>query len=223
MKLLKVVIALLVTVVFLIPNADVFAGDSKYYSGYALKHKLSGQWDIFFTPELRFKNDMGTFYYYYLRGGATLHADKHLDMSLAYRYLQTKDSKGEWDNSDGRYIELIVIPKTTLAGFNLSDANKVEYRMLENARDRWVYRNLATIAYPAKIGDFEFTPYVSNEVYYDFEIEKFNLNETTLGVTKKISPNLSLGMYGRAETTRVGTKSEWDTNFILGTNVGIDF
>lgn len=221
MKTIK--ICMLVLTACLIVSTVYAGGDSKYYSEYAFKHKFSDRWDIFFTPELRFKNDMKAFYYYQLRSGATLHADKHLDITLAYRYLQTKDSQGQWDNSDGRYIELIVIPKTTLAGFKLSDANKIELRSLENARDRWVYRNLATIAYPAKIGDFEFTPYLSNEVYYDFEIEKFNLNWTTLGITKKISQNLSLGMYGRAETTRVGTKSEWDTNFILGTNVGIDF
>lgn len=207
----------------LIVSTAYAGGDSKYYSEYALKHKLSDKWDVFFTPELRLKKDMSTLYYYQMRGGATLHAHKHLDASLAYRFIQTKDSKGEWDNSDMHYVECIVIPKTKLGGFNLSDANKIEYRMLENARDRWVYRNLASIAYPAKIGDFEFTPYVSNEVYYDFEIEKINLNWTTLGVTKKISPNLSLGLYGRAETTRVGVKDEWDTNFILGTNVGIEF
>ncbi len=197
--------------------------DNKYYSEYALKHKINDKFDLFFTPEFRAKNDMGNIYYYQWRLGSTFHAHKYLDLAAAYRYIQTQDASGDWSNKDTQYIELIATPKTKLAGFNLSDANKIEYRFIENAPDRWVYRNLITVAYPAKISGFEFTPYVSNEIYYDFEIDKMNQNWVTIGANKKISKNITVGLYARNEAIRVGTSSKWTTAHILGSNVTIDF
>jgi len=215
-------LVLIMAVSFFVSEAFA-SGDSKYYSEYALKHKLNDKFDLFFTPEFRAKNDMGNIYYYHYRAGSTFHADKNLDLSLAYRYIQTKDTKSEWDNNDTQYIEMIAIPKTRSASFDLSDANKIEYRFIENARDRWVYRNLAMAAYPAKIKSFEFAPYISNEAYYDFEISKVNLDWITIGANKKISKDLTIGLYGRDEISRVGSSSKWTTNHILGSNVTINF
>lgn len=221
MKSARLLLAALVLFSFF--AADVFAGDNKYYSEFVLKHKINDKFDVFFTPELRLNDDMGNLYYYSLRGGATYHAHKYLDLSLASRFLQTKDSKGDW-GTDTYYIpEMILIPKVTVWGFNFSDANKFEYRVIENATDRWVYRNLATAAYPAKIGNFEFTPYISDEIYYDFEINKMNLNWATIGANKKITKNLSVGLYYRNEVSRTGTTTKWVTNNILGSNITVDF
>ena len=197
--------------------------DNKYYSEYVLKHKLNDKFDIFFTPEFRAKNDMTNTYYYHLRIGSTFHAHKYLDLASAYRYIQIQNSRGDWSNNDTQYIELIAIPKTKFAGFDLSDANKFEYRFIENARDRWVYRNLITVAYPAKISGFEFTPYVSNEIYYDLEIDKMNQNWVTIGANKKISKNITVGLYARNEAVRVVTSSKWVTAHILGSNVTVSF
>ncbi len=126
--------------------------------------------------------------------------------------------------SSGAYLNLgHTKPKIKLGGFNISDANKVERRFYDNVPNRWVYRNLLTFAYPAKIGKFEFTPYLSDEIYYDFEVGKANLNWATLGVNKKINKYLTLGLYYRAETSRIGSSSKWLTNQILGSNVTVDF
>lgn len=222
MKFLCFGLALVMLAFFLI--SGVFANtDNKYYSEFAFKHKLNDKCDLYFTPEVRFKNDMGHSYYQQYRIGAAFHADKHLDLALAARYIFSKDTNGDWSNNDTRYIEMIAIPKTKLGGFNLSDANKLEYRFIENSRDRWVYRNLLTAGYPTKIGDFEFSPYVSNEAYYDFEIEKVNLNWLTVGASKKLAKNLTVGLYYRDETSRAGTTSKWVTSHILGSNLSVDF
>ncbi|MFH1691652.1 MAG: DUF2490 domain-containing protein [Candidatus Omnitrophota bacterium] len=217
---MKVVLGLIMA---LFMGGIVFAeGDNKYYSEFAFKHKLNDQFDVFFTPEFRYKDDMGNFYYYHMRVGSTFHAHKNLDLALAYRFIQNK-ADGEWDNNNIQYIEMIAVPKITLGGFDISDANKIERRYYQNAPNRWVYRNLLRFAYPAKIGGFAFTPYVSNEVYYDFELNKANLDWITLGATKKISDYLTLGVYYRAELSRVGSSNKWVTNQVLGTNVSVNF
>jgi len=211
-----------VLAIFCFATGVFAAGDNKYYSEFALKHKLNNKFDLFFTPEFRYNNDMGNIYYYHMRVGAAFHAHKNLDLALAYRFIQNKVSGG-WDSNDIQYIETITTPKIKLGGFNISDANKVEYRFYANAPDRWVYRNLLTFAHPAKIGGFEFTPYVSDEIYYDFEVGKANLNWATLGANKKMNKYLTLGFYYRAETSRVGSSSKWLTNQILGSNATVDF
>jgi len=221
MKILTSTIAATLVGLFLITGAFA-AGDNKYYSEFAFKHKLNDKFDLFFTPEFRFNDDMSNFYYYSLRIGSTFHAHKNLDLALAYRFLQNKVA-GNWDQNDVQYIEMLAIPKIKLGGFDISDANKLERRYYENARDRWVYRNLLTFAYPTKIGNFEFIPYVSEEIYYDFDIDEMNLNWATLGANKKINKYLTVGLYFRDETSRVGTSSKWVTNYILGSNVTVNF
>ncbi|MFA4888146.1 MAG: DUF2490 domain-containing protein [Candidatus Omnitrophota bacterium] len=221
MKILKLIIAPAFACLLFATGA-LASGDNKYYSEFALKHKLNDKFDLFFTPELRYNEDMGNFYYYQLRAGSTFHAHKNLDLALAYRFLQSK-VKGAWDNNNIQYIEMLAIPKIKLGAFDISDANKIERRFYENAPDRWVYRNLLTFAYPAKIGNFEFTPYISNEIYYDFELDRMNLNWATIGANKKINKYLTVGLYYRDETSRVGTSSKWVTNHILGSNVTVNF
>lgn len=221
MKFAKLILIFSFIISILVINA-LAQTDDKYYSEFVFKHKLNDKFDLFFTPEIRFKNDMSTLYYYHVRLGSTFHAHKNLDLSLAYRYIQNKVNS-KWDNNDVQYIEMIGTPKIKLSGFDISDANKLERRFYENAPDRWVYRNLLTFAYPAKIGNFEFTPYISDEIYYDFEIDKMNLNWATVGATKKMNKYLTLGLYFRNEASRVGTSSKWTTNYILGSNVTVNF
>lgn len=222
MKILKSIIASIFACLLFATGA-LASGDNKYYSEFSFKHKLNDKFDLFFTSELRYNEDMGNFYYYQLRPGSTFHAHKNLDLALAYRFLQSK-VKGAWDNNDIiQYIEMLAIPKIKLGGFDISNANKIERRFYENAPDRWVYRNLITFAYPTKIGNFELTPYISNEIYYDFELDRMNLNWATIGGNKKINKYLTLGLYYRDETRRVGRSSKWVTNHVLGSNVSVSF
>ncbi len=215
-------VSVLILAIFCFITGVFAESDNKYYSEFAFKHKLNDKFDLFFTPEFRYNDDMSNFYYYHMRVGSTFHAHKNLDLALAYRFIQNK-VKGEWDNNDIQYIETLVIPKVKLGRFDISDANKIERRFYENAPDRWVYRNLLSFAYPTKIGNFEFTPYISNEIYYDFEIDKMNLNWATIGANKKINKYLTVGLYYRDETSRVGSSSKWVTNHILGSNVTVNF
>ncbi len=224
MKMLRLILVLMLGIVsFSAQSAFAATTDTKYHSEYGVKYGINDKFDLFYTPEIRFRDDMSDLYYHQERIGTTFHAHNNLDLSLAGRYIQAKDAKKEWDNCDAYYIEMIAIPKVEFQGFSLSDANKVERRFIENARDRWVYRNLATIGYPIKAGSYVFTPYISDEIYYDFEIDEFNLNWATLGVDAKVTKNFKVGLYYREESSRVGSSDKWTIGHILGTNVTVSF
>jgi hypothetical protein len=135
--------------------------------------------------------------------------------------VQNKNSANRW--LDEHRLELDFTPKVEIGGFKLSNRGRFEHRWLEASDDKWRYRNLSQIAYPTEIGNFGFIPYVSEEFFYDFDMEKVHLNWATIGVDKKITKNLLVGLFYRNEAIRVGTKSEWDTNHVLGTKVVLSY
>ena len=183
----KVFIALIMVLVLLQAGLS-FADDVKMYNFYQLKYKINDKFDVFIQPDMRFNDDIREFYYYHFRNGVTYHALENLDLGATYRFAENKNSAGEW--LDEHRLELQATPKVTLGDVKLANRSRFEHRWLQDSKDRWRYRNFSKIAYSAKIGDFEFTPYVSEEIFYDFEIEKLHLNWVAAGIDKKINKNL---------------------------------
>jgi hypothetical protein len=170
---------------------------------------------------MRFRDDIGDFFYYHFRNGVVFHANKNLDLGTTYRIARSENSAGDW--STEHRLELDITPKFKAGDFNISNRGRFEHRWLESAADRWRYRNEFKVAYPTAIGDFKLTPYISEELYYDFEVDKMNLNWAKLGADKKITEHLLLGIFYMHEASRVGTTSEWDTNHYLGTKAVLSF
>ncbi|MBU1134129.1 MAG: DUF2490 domain-containing protein [Candidatus Omnitrophica bacterium] len=222
MKKLSIFFIVCIAVLCFSQGSMVFANDDlKMFNFYQITYKINDSFDVFIQPDMRFKDDINNFDYYHIRGGIVYHALKNLDLGSTYRFVQSKNSAGKWLNE--YRLELDIAPKITIGRFKLVNRSRFEYRNLPTSTDRWRYRNLSKIAYPVKIGDFEFTPYISEEIFCDFEIGKINLNWITVGVDKKITKNLTLGLFYLNETVRVGTRSEWDTNHVIGTKVMMSF
>lgn len=198
-----------------------FADDVKMFNFYQIKYKVNDQFDIFVQPDMRFDDDIENYYYYHVRNGVVFHAHDNLDLGTTYRFARNKSSAGAWSNE--HRLELDITPKVEVHGFKLSNRGRFEHRWLESAKDRWRYRNLAKIAYPASIGDFDFTPYISEEAFYDFEVDKMILNWATVGADKKITENLTVGLFYRTETARSGSTSEWNTRHVIGTKAMVSF
>ncbi len=221
-KLRKIVLSIVVCIVFLLTNKEAFAkSDVKMFNSYTLKYKVNDKFDVFIQPDMRFKDNMGEFYYYHFRSGIVFHALKYLDLGTTYRFLQSKNSADKWLIENR--LELDVTPKVTVKGFQLFNRSRFEYRWLESAKDRWRYRNCTKIAYPTSIKNFEFTPYISEEFFYDLRIGKVHLNWVTIGASKKITKNLILGLYYMVESLRVGKINKWNTNHVLGTTITVSF
>jgi hypothetical protein len=211
-------LAITIMAVFLSQARASFAKDDvKMFNFYQIKYKANDRFDIFVQPDTRFRDDIGEIYYYHFRNGIVFHAFKNLDLGATYRFARNKNSSGNWLNE--HRLELDIAPKVKIADFSLLNRVRFEYRGLRKSRDRWRYRNLSKITGNAKIGDFEFIPYISEEIFYDFEIDKMHLNWATIGVDKKINKNLLVGIFYRNEASRVGTKDQWDTNHVIGTKV----
>jgi hypothetical protein len=80
--------------------------------------------------------------------------------------------------------------------FAVDDRNLVEYRFRNNSADSVRYRNRLRFVYPVKKDGKEiFAPFAVNELYYDFRAKAFSRNEISLGVTRKLTPNISTDLF----------------------------
>lgn len=80
--------------------------------------------------------------------------------------------------------------------FSLNDRNQIEYRLRNSRRDSVRYKNRLRFNVPVTKNKKEiFTPFVSDEPYYDFQVRDFTRNEFFAGIGKKFSKNFSADFY----------------------------
>ena len=90
----------------------------------------------------------------------------------------------------------------TLHSFTVRDRSEFEHRFRNNRADLNLYRNRIQINYPIKQGEKElFSPFISEEGYYDFASKTFITNEFFAGITRRLNPQTSIDIaYIRADT-----------------------
>ncbi|PYJ08711.1 MAG: hypothetical protein DMF06_12090 [Verrucomicrobia bacterium] len=85
---------------------------------------------------------------------------------------------------------------------SLRDRNLYEYRVRRGRNDISVYRTRLQISVPVKHnGKILFSPFLSEEAFYDFHADRFNNNELFLGITRRLNPRTELDVaYIRNDT-----------------------
>ncbi len=104
--------------------------------------------------------------------------------------------------------------------FSLRDRSRVEYRIRHNRSDSVRYRNKFTFAFPVRKKQKEiFTPFVSEELYYDITAKAFTTNEIQAGISRKLSKDVSADFfYIRRDVWASGARAHING---IGTNVKI--
>jgi len=82
------------------------------------------------------------------------------------------------------------------------DRNLYEYRVRSGRNDISVYRNRLQISVPVKHkGKILFSPFLSQEAFYDFSVNSFNNNELFLGIPRRLNSRTELDIaYIRNDT-----------------------
>lgn len=196
--------------------------DSRYTSYFVVKKRLNDKIDAFVHFNPKFKDDMGTLYYFYIKNGFTYRAHKNLDLSLAYRWVETRAKKtADTDWKIEHRAEFELAPKTTIGKLKITDRNKFEYRYFENeGRDKWRYRNLFDLRYPVKILHAPVFLFCCEELFYDLNPKEISTHWLTAGFDKKLTEDLSLAVYFRIELVRKAEGlNSWDRYNTLGTRL----
>ncbi|CAN5705959.1 hypothetical protein BH18ACI1_BH18ACI1_08330 [soil metagenome] len=80
--------------------------------------------------------------------------------------------------------------------FSLVDRNQIEYRLRNSRKDSIRYKNRLRLNVPLVKNKKElFTPFVSDEPYYDFQAHSWNRNEFFAGIGKRFNKNFSADIF----------------------------
>ena len=203
-------------------SSQAFARDdwnfrNEYEFGYALSESL----DLNLRVRGYLNNDMGNLYYYFFQSGLTHHINDFLDFGLGYRYIKkekAKAGKDIWDDEQRLLIEPKL--KWRTAGFKFSNRFRFEYRYFDLDKDRWRYRNKLKVSKKIKIGEFEFSPFIADEVFYDFNTDEFSQNRFEVGFERRLTKQVKVSLFYRIQSEKAGR--DWDEENVIGLKFKID-
>jgi len=129
------------------------------------------------------------------RYGVTLDFRVNKYFSLTAAALYRKDELVVNRRNYETRLDLGFVVAKTWKNFSFKDRNMYEHRFRNSRSDTNFYRNRITVSYPIKHREREiFAPFILNEGYFDLKTKKWTQNEFFAGITRKITPKISLDL-----------------------------
>jgi hypothetical protein len=107
---------------------------------------------------------------------------------------------------------------------NFSNRHRIEWRYFEgNAKDRLRYRNESVWTSQRTITDYQLTPFIEEEFFYDITDSEFNTNWLTFGISKywKKSKQGSIKWKLGYRLQSQKSNGEWENRHMLVTGISI--
>ena len=120
-------------------------------------------------------------------------ANNYLTFETGYLYIATQPSKIR-RNYENRLVLSGTI-KFPIGKFTLSDRSQFERRFRNSQSDSTRYRNRLRVEYPVVVGSQKFNVFASNEIFYDWSVNKWIRNRFAVGANKKLSQRLTAEVY----------------------------
>ena len=157
---------------------------------WAAKPKL----DVILNLGLREKTDFNRTTDHYAGLSFLFKPNKHISFGPGYRYQRLSPVR-ERLTYEHRLALNATLSFNLPGKIKLSDRNLYEYRWRSSRSDTARYRNRIIVERPCKIAKRTFTPYVLDEVFYDFVLDKFSRNRFAVGVKKRLDKHFTLDLY----------------------------
>lgn len=200
-------------------NASAEARDDwEYWNEFEFKKALQEKIDFRFTNEARFQDDLGNFYQTEPQITLLWKPRKFIEIGPGYRYSYTETSTGK--NTDDHRVLLETTLKGAVAKWGISNRHRVEYRNLTD-KEFWGWRGRLRVSHPVKVGKWEVSPFVSDELFWDTRREEFNQNRFSLGFSKSLSKTVGLDIYYMLRSQRTG--GDWNESNVFGTGLKISY
>jgi hypothetical protein len=146
------------------------------------------------TGSLRFGGNWTRFADERIGLGFDFKINKYLSLTPAYLY-RAEQPYGNRKGFEHR-VRLAATLENKWKRFSLRDRNLIEYRIRHSRADSVRYRNRLTLNVPVTKNKKEiFTPFVADEVFYDFREKEWTRNEFSAGISRKITPQLTADFY----------------------------
>lgn len=207
-----------ITLLVLYTNLGVIAAgnDREYWSHFEIGNRINDRFSYRVAPELRFKNNFSDHYYTHLEFMLDWNTTKWLTLSPSYRHVLTLTGMS-WQTEPRPQMDITL--KLKILSMDLSDRNRMEYRMKETG-ESFRYRNKLTLKLP-KFGAPGFQSFMANEIFYDFDVNDLNKNRVYAGCEFTLMKSLKGSIQYLLESSyKNGT---WNHVDVIGTNLRYNF
>ncbi len=218
----KKIVAFTLTAIFVLGTQLSFAfddGDFQYWNTESVSWKVNEDLKVKLEEEFRFGDNAEDFYYQHSDLGLSYSGlASWLNLGINYRHI-FEEKSSDWKVENRPHLNATV--KWKLSDLSLSNRGRLEYRNREDADNFYRYRNKFTIKTPFKFTKFEISPYIADEIFYDFDQETLNRNRLYGGVALKLIKSLKADIFYLWESTEKG--STWNDIYVLGTKLKLNF
>ncbi|MBI4372360.1 MAG: DUF2490 domain-containing protein, partial [Candidatus Omnitrophica bacterium] len=153
--------------------------DFQYWSKYEISKEVGSDFEIFYETEFRLSEDASDFFYHEHRQGLKWKPSRYLHFSFNYLFARNQGRKGQpqWEHRG----ELDVTPKITAGPWNFSVRGRAELRQVQGSsgEEEWRFRIKPAVSYKAKLFNYQFQPYLTNDLFYDLERDAWNQNRAS--------------------------------------------
>ncbi len=126
--------------------------------------------------------------------GFNYRINKYFSLAPDIFYRGTQPFKGRRDYETR--FRFAVVLENKWKHFSIANRNQIEYRMRNSRQDSVRYRNRFRFNYSLIKAKTElFTPFISDEVFHDFQVKAWTRNEFFVGIGKKFNNNFSTDIY----------------------------
>jgi len=191
--------------------------DWQYWNLLALKHEFNDKVALDIASLQKWQDDVSDLFLYSGFILPTVRLTENVSLGTGY-WLERKEAGDSWTTENRLLFPLTV--GWTAKPWLLQLRNQLEYRDLEDDQDRWRIRERITVKRPVHIGELTVTPFVSEEVFYDFTVEQTNQNRVAAGLSVPWREHMTLTVFYMNKTERDG---DWSSVNVLGTEVAFRF
>jgi hypothetical protein len=192
--------------------------DWEYWSRYSFEAPLTKEISYLIKPEWRIKDDMTDKYLFKLEQAIAFKLNKYLELVPYYVWQESK-SGGKVDRADLAYFDTTAkIPLKELFDLKIIDRFRYQYNF---DKELTVFRNSARLTRAFKIGKYELSPFIEDEIFYDTKLDKLNENWASIGVLLNLNKYANIGVSYLLDTKKKG--NDWTYANVLVTSVSIKF
>jgi hypothetical protein len=194
-------------------------GDFQYWNTETISCKLDEDVTITLEEEFRFADDAGDFVYQHSDLGLEYFGIADwLVLGANYRHIFEK-SGGEWVENNEPHLNATI--KWKAVGLSFSNRVRLVYRNRETGEDGWIYRNKFALKPLKKFTKLSIQPYIADEIFIDFDDNRFTRNRLYTGFELPLSENIKAGLFYLWQTSK--SRGTWIDCNVLGTNLKISF
>ena len=164
------------------------------------------------------RDDMSYRYLFKLEQAINFKLGSYFEIAPYYVWQENKTTKG-FDRSNLSYLDLTgKIPLKEFFNIKMIDRLRWQYNYNKGLT---TWRNSTRLTKAFKIGKFEFSPFIEDEIFYDTKLDKLNENWASAGLLFTLNKNSNIGVSYLLDTKKKG--NDWAYTNVLITSFSLKF